>query len=102
MIGAGKSTLAGDLESWLTGRGERARAYNEFADDHPIRTQAIDRLRVAFAGGPDPAASAAAAAEPADFTGGPGGHPPGQWRARAQRRLSGPGAVSLGGPVLQD
>jgi thymidylate kinase len=62
MIGAGKSTLAGDLERWLPGRGERARAYNEFAGDHPIRTQAIDRLRVAFAGGLDPAASAAAAA----------------------------------------
>jgi hypothetical protein len=102
MIGAGKSTLAGDLESWLTGRGERARAYNEFADDHPIRTQAIDRLRVAFAGGLDPAASAAAAAEPADFSAGPGGYPPGQWRALAQRCLSGSETVILESTFLQN
>jgi len=102
MIGAGKSTLARDLETWLTGRGEKAQAYNEFADDHPIRTQAIDRLRVAFAGGLDPAASAAAAAEPAAFSGGPGGYPPGQWRALAQRCLSGPETVILESTFLQN
>jgi hypothetical protein len=102
MIGAGKSTLARDLEAWLAGRGERARAYNEFADDHPIRTQAIDRLRAAFAGGLDPAASAAAAAEPADFSAGPGGYPPGQWRALAERCLRGPETVILESTFLQN
>jgi hypothetical protein len=102
MIGAGKSTLARDLETWLASRGERVTAYNEFAADHPIRTQAIDRLRAAFAGGLDPAASAAAAAEPADFTGGPGGYPPGQWRALAERCLRGPETVILESTFLQN
>jgi predicted kinase len=45
MIGAGKSTTAAKLASWLAGQGEDARAYNESADDHPIRTKAVDLLR---------------------------------------------------------
>lgn len=45
MIGAGKSTTAAKLASWLAGQGEDARAYNEAADDHPIRTKAVDLLR---------------------------------------------------------
>ena len=48
MIGAGKSTMAGRLERRLTARGEKARAYLEFAEDHPIRTKAIDLLRAAY------------------------------------------------------
>jgi predicted kinase len=47
MIGAGKSTMAGRLERRLTARGEKARAYLEFAEDHPIRTKAVDLLRAA-------------------------------------------------------
>jgi hypothetical protein len=45
MIGAGKSTTARQVASWLVGRGEDARVFSEFAADHPIRTKAIDRLR---------------------------------------------------------
>ena len=48
MIGAGKSTTAAKLASWLTGQGEDACVYHEFADDHPIRTKAVDLLRAAF------------------------------------------------------
>lgn len=48
MIGAGKSTIAGRIARWLTGRGEDARAYPEFAADHPIRTKAVDLLRAAY------------------------------------------------------
>ncbi|GAB2855210.1 hypothetical protein GCM10027176_67200 [Actinoallomurus bryophytorum] len=48
MIGAGKSTMAGRLEHRLTARGEKARAYLEFAEDHPIRTKAVDLLRAAY------------------------------------------------------
>jgi predicted kinase len=47
MIGAGKSTMAGRLERRLSARGEKARAYLEFAEDHPIRTKAVDLLRAA-------------------------------------------------------
>jgi hypothetical protein len=48
MIGAGKSTMAGRLERRLNARGEKARAYAEFAEDHPIRTKAVDLLRAAY------------------------------------------------------
>lgn len=48
MIGAGKSTMAGRLERRLVARGEKARAYLEFAEDHPIRTKAVDLLRAAY------------------------------------------------------
>ena len=49
MIGAGKSTTAAKLASWLTSQGKDARVYHEFADDHPIRTKAVDLLRAAYA-----------------------------------------------------
>jgi thymidylate kinase len=45
MVGAGKSTTAERLAARLTDRGEDARAFQEFADDHPIRTRAVDLLR---------------------------------------------------------
>jgi predicted kinase len=48
MIGAGKSTTAAKLASSLTRDGEDARLYHEFADDHPIRTRAIDLLRAHY------------------------------------------------------
>jgi hypothetical protein len=45
MIGAGKTTTAGWVEDWLSGRGEDARAFREFDEDQPIRTRAVDQLR---------------------------------------------------------
>lgn len=45
MIGAGKTTTAGWIEDWLSGRGEQARAFREFDEDQPIRTRAVDQLR---------------------------------------------------------
>jgi hypothetical protein len=48
MIGVGKSTTASKLANWLTSQGEDARVYHEFADDHPIRTKAIDLLRTHY------------------------------------------------------
>lgn len=48
MIGAGKSTTAAKLANRLTRQGANACAYHEGANDHPIRTKAVDLLRVAF------------------------------------------------------
>ena len=45
MIGAGKSTTATRLAGMLTERGETVQAYNEFAEDHPIRTRHVDLVR---------------------------------------------------------
>jgi len=45
MIGAGKSTLAGRLAANLAKAGAKVRVFDEFADDHPIRTKAVDFLR---------------------------------------------------------
>jgi predicted kinase len=67
MIGAGKSTTAERLAACLTDRGEDARAFNELADDHPIRTRAVDLLR-----GAAPASDAKV-------------YHPGQWDALADR-----------------
>jgi thymidylate kinase len=50
MIGAGKSTTAAKLATWLDSQGEDVRVYQEFADGHPIRTRAVDLLRAAHAG----------------------------------------------------
>ena len=47
MIGAGKSTMAARLAAMLTERGENVQVFNEFADDHPIRTRHVDLLRAA-------------------------------------------------------
>jgi thymidylate kinase len=47
MIGAGKTTTARRVQTWLTSRGEDARAFDELAPDHPIRTRAADRVRAA-------------------------------------------------------
>jgi hypothetical protein len=47
MIGAGKTTTARWAADWLSGRGEDARAFCEFDEDHPIRTKAVDQLRAA-------------------------------------------------------
>src|SRR5215208_623859 len=45
MIGAGKSTTAARLAAMLTEKGEIVEAYNEFGEDHPIRTRHVDLLR---------------------------------------------------------
>jgi hypothetical protein len=44
MIGSGKSTTAERIAARLIGNGATARAFNEFADDHPVRTRSADRL----------------------------------------------------------
>lgn len=45
MIGAGKSETAARLARSLRNRGRRASHFHEFAQDHPIRTKAVDHLR---------------------------------------------------------
>lgn len=47
MIGAGKSRTARNVANWIESQGEPARIFHEFADDHPIRTKAVDRIRAA-------------------------------------------------------
>jgi hypothetical protein len=44
MIGSGKSTTAERLAVKLIEGGATAHAFNEGADDHPIRTRSVDRL----------------------------------------------------------
>jgi hypothetical protein len=44
MIGSGKSTTAERLAAKLIADGAEARAFNEAADDHPVRTRNVDRL----------------------------------------------------------
>lgn len=45
MIGAGKSETAERLARSLRHRGRNASCFHEFAENHPIRTKAVDRLR---------------------------------------------------------
>src|SRR5262249_40040618 len=44
MVGSGKSTTAERLAARLIEAGADARAFTEFADDHPVRTRVADRL----------------------------------------------------------
>jgi hypothetical protein len=44
MVGSGKSTTAERLAAKLIEAGTDARAFTEFADDHPVRTRTADRL----------------------------------------------------------
>jgi hypothetical protein len=44
MIGSGKSTTAERLAAKLIDGGRKAHAFNEAADDHPVRTRNVDRL----------------------------------------------------------
>ena len=67
MIGSGKTTTAGRLGDWLSGRGEDVRAFDEGAADHPVRTRRVDELLAAPVPG-DPDAYSA-----------------GQWRRLAER-----------------
>lgn len=92
MIGAGKSTTAAKLAAWLTSQGEDARAYHEFADDHPIRTRDVDLLRAAAQ---RDAGAAGVASDPAVYG-------LDQW-ARLARRCAGSGqTVILESTCLQN
>ena len=115
MIGAGKTTTARQVETWLTSRGEDARAFDEFAQDHPIRTRAVDQLRAHYrelAAGGEGAADGDGAAdgegtqppgtvEPADGAG-PGTYAAGQWRRLAERCRHGQRTIILESAFLQN
>jgi len=97
MIGAGKTTTARLVETWLTSRGEDARAFQELAEDHPIRTRAVDQLREHYrqlAELPGPAGDG-------DVTD-PGVYAAGQWRRLAERCLHGQQTVILESTFLQN
>lgn len=83
MIGAGKTTTAGWVEDWLSGRGEDARAFREFDEDQPIRTWAVDQLRGLPAQEPDVYAAS-------------------QWRLLAERCLHGRQTFVLESVFLQN
>ena len=84
MIGSGKTTTAGRLGDWLSGRGEDVRAFDEGAADHPIRTRRVDELLAAPAPGEPDAYSA------------------GQWRRLAERCLRDGQTVILESIFLQN
>ena len=84
MIGSGKTTTAGHLRDWLSGRGEDVRAYDEGAAEHPIRTRRVDELMAAPAPG-DPDVYSA-----------------GQWRQLAERCLRDGQTVILESVFLQN
>jgi len=97
MIGSGKTTAAKKVESWLSGRGEDARAFCEFADDHPVRTRAVDQLRAAVPQVPAPPGRAG------DGTAaGPGVYAASQWRRLAGRCLRDRQTVILESTFLQN
>lgn len=98
MIGAGKTTTAKRIENWLTGRGEDARAFCEFAEDHPIRTRAVDRFRVAsrlISGPPGHDTDG-------DMAGAPGVYAADQWRRLAEQCLRGRQTMILESTFLQN
>jgi len=84
MIGAGKSTTAERLAAWLTDRGKGVRAFQEGADDHPIRTRAVDLLR-----------GVPAASDPKVYD-------PHQWDALADRCARGSETVIVESTFLQN
>ena len=84
MIGSGKTTTAGHLADWLSHRGEDARAFDEGAADHPIRTRRVDELLAAPA--------------PGD----PGVYSAGQWRRLAERCLRDEQTIILESVFLQN
>ena len=109
MIGAGKTTTARRVETWLTSRGEDARAFDEFAQDHPIRTRAVDRLSAHYrdlAARENPEAGGEGAEPPgtAEHDGGasPGAYAVGQWRRLAERCRHGRQTIILESTFLQN
>lgn len=98
MIGAGKTTTAARIADWLAGRGEDARAYHEFADDHPIRTKAVDLLRAAH---PEGASRAADAGEDG-LARDPAVYALSQWHTLAARCGRGRQTVILESTLLQN
>ncbi len=84
MIGAGKSTTAERIADSLRAEGEDARAFTEFATDHPIRTLAVDSLRATH---PEPVARVPPATPDPD-----------RWRRLGER----PGTVVLEATFLQN
>jgi predicted kinase len=84
MIGSGKTTTAGHLADWLSGRGDDVRVFDEGAADHPIRTRRVDELLAAPAPG-DPDAYSAS-----------------QWRRLAERCLRDGQTVILESIFLQN
>jgi predicted kinase len=97
MIGAGKTTTARLVETWLTSRGEDARAFQELAEDHPIRTRAVDQLREHYRQLAEPAGPARDGGV-AD----PGVYAAGQWRRLAERCRLGQQTVILESTFLQN
>jgi len=109
MIGAGKTTTARRVETWLTSRGEDARAFDEFAQDHPIRTRAVDRLRahyrdLAARGNGGVGGEGAEPPGTAEHDGGasPGAYAVGQWRRLAERCRHGRQTIILESTFLQN
>ena len=109
MIGAGKTTTARRVETWLTSRGEDARAFDEFAPDHPIRTRAVDRLRahyrkLAARGSGEAGGEGAGPPGTAEHDGGasPGAYAVGQWRRLAERCRHGRQTIILESTFLQN
>ena len=115
MIGAGKTTTARQVETWLTSRGEDARAFDEFAPDHPIRTRAVDRLRAHYrelaargdeASGEDGAVDGEGTQPPGavEHDGGarPGTYAVDQWRRLAERCRHGRQTIILESAFLQN
>lgn len=97
MIGSGKTTTARWAEDWLSRRGEDARAFCEFAEDHPIRTRAVDQLRATGLPAcqqPGPAG--------AGTTDEPDVYAATQWRQLAERCLRGRQTVILESTFLQN
>jgi hypothetical protein len=87
MVGAGKSATAAAVARRLVAQGDDALAYDEFADDHPIRTRAVDLLRAAS---PEVAASPSvptwpSAADEAAPARDAGVYALDQWRVLAER-----------------
>jgi hypothetical protein len=82
MIGSGKTTTARRVGDWLERRGENARVFCECAPEHPIRTEAEDRLPAAAGpqAGPGSAGDARAAGDLDAYA-------PDQWRRLAERCL---------------
>ena len=83
MIGAGKSTTAERLGARLTEDGEDVRVFDEFANDHPIRTRQVDSL---LGAGPAPASS----------------YDAGQWNALADRCARGAHTIVVESTFLQN